>query len=581
MTSGRVTPSISLQPSSSGPPKSSAVRSCVLEPGAGGAVVDDARASASGSRGRSRSWTSNAKATERRRPARSQFGRRLASPRWTSASPLPAPVPMTIARRPSPRAMSSCSAVFADGRLDGRRPRLGLRRAAGLRGQGRASASPTPATATGRSLVGVGARPTRASSVQGALRSAPPWPTRGSRRGPASSLDLARPRPTRGRAGLRRRRPARRLPLRGVQVRAHSRPRSRGSPSRSPDAADVGDAGPARRRRADRAEAINLGPRPRQRARRHAHRRRVRRPGQGDGAAHGLKVTVHDEAAIAAHGLRRPARRQPGLGAAAAVRRAHLRAAPGRRSTPRSPSSARASRSTPAACPSRPADGMMTMKDDMGGGAAVLGAIAGAARPRRPGARCGATSRSPTTCSAATRRASATSSPTTASHHRGAQHRRRGPAHPRRRPGLGDGRAQGEPARRHRRPRHADRRVHGGPRPRIAGLIGNDDELADQLLARRRLRRASGSGALPLADADRKGIDSPIADRKNIGGPYGGAITAGLFLRDFVPTACRGPTSTSPAPRSSRPADEPRSPPGGTGFGVRTLLSLLERWPLG
>ena len=41
MTSGRVTTRISLQPSSSGPPKSSAVRSRGLQVGAGGAVVDD------------------------------------------------------------------------------------------------------------------------------------------------------------------------------------------------------------------------------------------------------------------------------------------------------------------------------------------------------------------------------------------------------------------------------------------------------------------------------------------------------------------------------------------------------------
>ncbi len=40
-TSGRVTTSISLHPSSAGPPKSSAVRSAQLEVGAGGAVEDD------------------------------------------------------------------------------------------------------------------------------------------------------------------------------------------------------------------------------------------------------------------------------------------------------------------------------------------------------------------------------------------------------------------------------------------------------------------------------------------------------------------------------------------------------------
>ena len=92
---------------------------------------------------------------------------------------------------------------------------------------------------------------------------------------------------------------------------------------------------------------------------------------------------------------RRAPRRQPRLDPAASLHRAQLRA----RQAPWLAGrwSARASRSTPAACRSRPADGMMTMKSDMGGAAAVLGAFVG--HRRRRARRCGspATSPSPTT----------------------------------------------------------------------------------------------------------------------------------------------------------------------------------------
>ena len=53
---------------------------------------------------------------------------------------------------------------------------------------------------------------------------------------------------------------------------------------------------------------------------------------------------------------------------------------------------------------------------------------------------------------------------------------------------------------------------------------------------------------LPLPDEYRKLIDSEIADLKNIGsGGYGGALTAGLFLREFVGDVPVG------APRHRRP----------------------------
>jgi leucyl aminopeptidase len=112
---------------------------------------------------------------------------------------------------------------------------------------------------------------------------------------------------------------------------------------------------------------------------------------------------------------------------------------------------------------------------------------------------------------------------------------------------------------------------------RTAGLFGTDDGLADRLLA-----AADGAGErlwrLPLVDAERKGLDSKVADRKNVAGQYGGAITAGLFLRDFVPAGVPWAHLDIAGPAFTDGGDELETSTGGTGYGVRTLLTLLERW---
>ncbi|WP_369959854.1 leucyl aminopeptidase [Pseudomonas benzenivorans] len=66
-----------------------------------------------------------------------------------------------------------------------------------------------------------------------------------------------------------------------------------------------------------------------------------------------------------------------------------------------------------------------------------------------------------------------------------------------------------------------------------SGLMGNDDELVQQLLA-------AGQSAddrawqLPLFDEYQEQLDSPFADIANIGGPKAGTITAGCFLSRFA-----------------------------------------------
>ncbi len=66
-----------------------------------------------------------------------------------------------------------------------------------------------------------------------------------------------------------------------------------------------------------------------------------------------------------------------------------------------------------------------------------------------------------------------------------------------------------------------------------AGLFANDDKLAEELS---KAGDATGEKVwrMPLGKAYDKLIDSKTADMKNIGGRYGGAITAAQFLQRFI-----------------------------------------------
>jgi leucyl aminopeptidase len=110
---------------------------------------------------------------------------------------------------------------------------------------------------------------------------------------------------------------------------------------------------------------------------------------------------------------------------------------------------------------------------------------------------------------------------------------------------------------------------------RIAGLMGNDDGFVDQV------RAAAGAAGeevwpLPLPDDMRPQLDSEIADLKNIAsGRWGGALVAGVFLREFVADGTAWAHLDIAGPADALDEDvETRK--GGTGFGVRTLLQLLS-----
>jgi leucyl aminopeptidase len=70
-------------------------------------------------------------------------------------------------------------------------------------------------------------------------------------------------------------------------------------------------------------------------------------------------------------------------------------------------------------------------------------------------------------------------------------------------------------------------------------------------------------------------LKSPVADMKNIGGRWGGALTAGLFLKEFVANGVPWVHLDIAGP-AFRDSDHPFWGRGGTGAGVATLVEVVR-----
>jgi leucyl aminopeptidase len=82
---------------------------------------------------------------------------------------------------------------------------------------------------------------------------------------------------------------------------------------------------------------------------------------------------------------------------------------------------------------------------------------------------------------------------------------------------------------------------------------------------------------MPLPPQYEKQIDSKIADIRNIGGRPAGSITAALFLQRFVNNVPWAHMDIAPVAWTNEQRI-PTVPEGATGFGVRTLNQLVERF---
>jgi leucyl aminopeptidase len=112
---------------------------------------------------------------------------------------------------------------------------------------------------------------------------------------------------------------------------------------------------------------------------------------------------------------------------------------------------------------------------------------------------------------------------------------------------------------------------------RHGALYTTTDELRDQLVA-----AATEGGErlwpMPLEADYREALESTVADLRNVGDPAfkysGGSITAALFLREFVGRTTWAHLDVAGPARAD--GDEVEVTKGATGFGVRTFLRWLE-----
>jgi leucyl aminopeptidase len=109
--------------------------------------------------------------------------------------------------------------------------------------------------------------------------------------------------------------------------------------------------------------------------------------------------------------------------------------------------------------------------------------------------------------------------------------------------------------------------------PHIAGVMGNNEGLVASWLAAAK-EAGEEMWHLPLPPRLLDQLKSEIADLKNTGERWGGALTAGLFLKEFVDATpwvhvdLAGPASTD--------KELGHIGKGGTGFGVATILQFLS-----
>ena len=111
---------------------------------------------------------------------------------------------------------------------------------------------------------------------------------------------------------------------------------------------------------------------------------------------------------------------------------------------------------------------------------------------------------------------------------------------------------------------------------RIAGVMGNNDDARAQVCA-----AADAAGEqmwpMPLPQEMRASYDSAVADIANIGDRMGGMLGAGVFLSEFVPASQRWVHIDIAGPSFNDRTPWGYTPKGGTGVAVRTFVEMARR----
>jgi leucyl aminopeptidase len=108
-----------------------------------------------------------------------------------------------------------------------------------------------------------------------------------------------------------------------------------------------------------------------------------------------------------------------------------------------------------------------------------------------------------------------------------------------------------------------------------SGVFSNNDAFQGKFLDAAK-RAGEKMWPLPLDDEYREQLKSPFADIGNIGGRWGGAITAAYFLKEFAEDTPW--IHLDIAGTASYDDGKPFAAKGGSGIPVRTLVELAMSW---
>jgi leucyl aminopeptidase len=113
--------------------------------------------------------------------------------------------------------------------------------------------------------------------------------------------------------------------------------------------------------------------------------------------------------------------------------------------------------------------------------------------------------------------------------------------------------------------------------PSVAGVLGTDRALIQRII-RSGENHGESFWELPLVEEYKESLKTPFADLNNISaGGLAGAITAGLFLREFVPEGAAWAHLDIAGPMF-REKDWKYFEAGAIGFGLKTMVDLCERF---
>lgn len=111
---------------------------------------------------------------------------------------------------------------------------------------------------------------------------------------------------------------------------------------------------------------------------------------------------------------------------------------------------------------------------------------------------------------------------------------------------------------------------------KASGMLGNYDKLKDQI---KKAGEISGERVweLPLWDEYGETIKGHHSDLYNVGGPYGGTITAAMFLKEFIPENTAW-VHLDVAGTAWAIANRYDCQKGATGMGVRLFAEFVQNW---